>query len=155
VREVQIWFDEYSESHRHPVNKGLHYVCVPLIVVSLIGMLWALPIPAEFGEISPALNWGSTFLLASVVYYFILSMPLAFGMLPFVLLTVLAVLWLDSLPGPLWSISAGLFVLAWVGQFAGHAVEGRSPSFFRDMQYLMMGPVWLLAGIYKRLGIPY
>ncbi len=155
MREAQIWFDEYSESHRHPANKALHYVCVPLIVISLIGLLWALPVPPEFTSISPALNWGTTFLLASVVYYFIMSMPLAFGMLPFVLVTVVAVQWLDSLPGPLWSVSAGLFILAWIGQFIGHAIEGKKPSFFRDLQFLMIGPLWLLAGVYQRLGIRY
>ena len=155
VREVDVWFDEYGQSHRHGVNKAIHTVCVPLIVISLIGMLWSLPVPAEFTEISPALNWGTTFLLASVVYYFIMSMPLAFGMLPFVLVTVIAVQWMDRVPGPLWSLSAGLFILGWVGQFFGHMIEGRKPSFFRDLQFLMIGPLWLLAGLYKRLGIPY
>lgn len=149
------WFEEYGESHRHPVNKALHWVCVPLIVLSLVGLLWSLPIPQAFREISPALNWGTAFVMAATVYYFILSISLALGMLPFVVMIVLAVGWLDRLDWPLWSIAGTIFVLAWAGQFVGHAIEGRKPSFFKDMQFLMIGPVWLLGFIYRRLGIPY
>lgn len=149
------WFEEYGESHRHPVNKALHWVCVPLIVLSLVGLLWSLPIPQAFREISPALNWGTAFVMAATVYYFILSISLALGMLPFVVMIVLAVGWLDRLDWPLWSLCGAIFVLAWAGQFVGHAIEGRRPSFFKDMQFLMIGPVWLLGFVYRRLGIPY
>lgn len=149
------WFEEYGESHRHPVNKALHWVCVPLIVISLVGLLWSLPVPQAFRDISPALNWGTAFIMAATVYYFILSLSLALGMLPFVMLVVLAVGWLDRIDWPLWSLSGAIFVLAWAGQFIGHAIEGRKPSFFKDMQFLMIGPVWLLGFVYRRLGIPY
>ncbi|MCC5860994.1 MAG: DUF962 domain-containing protein [Gammaproteobacteria bacterium] len=149
------WFEEYGESHRHPVNKALHWVCVPLIVISLVGLLWSLPVPQAFRDISPALNWGTAFIMAATVYYFILSLSLALGMLPFVMLVVLAVGWLDRIDWPLWSLSGAIFVLAWAGQFVGHAIEGRKPSFFKDMQFLMIGPVWLLGFVYRRLGIPY
>lgn len=91
------WFAEYGESHQHPVNKTLHWVCVPLIVLSLVGLMWSLPVPEAFREISPALNWGTTFLMAATVYYFILSFSLAIGMLPFVVLVAVAVGWLDTL----------------------------------------------------------
>lgn len=155
MRTADEWLDEYSESHQHPTNKLLHWICVPLIVVSLIGLLWSLPVPEAFVDISPALNWGTTFLLASVVYYFIMSMSLAVGMLPVILMVVAAVVWLDQFTAPLWLISGILFVLAWIGQFIGHMIEGRRPSFFRDLQFLMIGPAWLIAHIYRRLGIPY
>lgn len=152
---VEYWLAEYAKDHRHPVNQRIHKICVPLIVVSLIGLLWAVPVPAAFRDISPALNWATTFLLASLVYYFILSIPLAIGMTPLILLTVLIVDWLDGLPWPVW-VSAGLiFVVAWAGQFIGHAVEGRRPAFFRDLQFLMIGPLWILADLYRRIGIPY
>ncbi len=90
-----------------------------------------------------------------MVYYFVMSIPLALGMLPFVLLVVVIVNWMDGLPGPLWLWSAIVFVVAWIGQFYGHAVEGRRPAFFRDLQFLMIGPLWLLAALYRRLGISY
>jgi len=149
------WFAEYASSHRHPANRALHWICVPLIVLGLVGLLWSLPVPEAFREISPALNWGSAFLMAATVYYFILSFSLAIGMLPFVLLVAVGAGWLDTLDAPLWATSLAVFVLAWLGQFAGHALEGSRPSFFRDLQFLMIGPVWLLAGLYRRFGIRY
>ncbi len=152
---IQYWLDEYAKDHRHPVNQRLHKVCVPLIVLSLVGLLWSIPVPAAFVQISPALNWATAFLLAAVVYYFILSIPLALGMAPLVLLTVLIVDRLTLLPWPLWATSAVIFTVAWIGQFYGHAVEGRKPAFFRDLQFLMIGPLWVLAALYRRLGIPY
>lgn len=155
MREAQHWLDEYTRDHQNPVNKTMHRICVPLIVVSLIGLLWSLPTPEAFPRISVALNWGTAFLLAAVVYYFVMSIPLALGMLPFVLLVVVIVNWMDGLPGPLWLWSGTVFVVAWIGQFYGHAVEGRRPAFFRDLQFLMIGPLWLLAALYRRFGIPY
>lgn len=149
------WFDEYGASHQNPVNKLLHWICVPLIVISLVGLLWSIPVPQAFTDISPALNWGTAFVMAATVYYFILSFSLALGMLPFVIVVVLAVGWMDRLDWPLWSLSGAIFVVAWAGQFVGHALEGRRPSFFKDLQFLMIGPVWLLGSVYRRLGIPY
>ena len=55
----------------------------------------------------------------------------------------------------LWAVSVAVFVLAWVGQFIGHAIEGKRPSFFKDVQFLLIGPIWLLAELYRRAGIPY
>jgi len=155
MRTADQWFDEYSESHQNPTNKLLHWICVPAIVISLIGLLWSVPVPRAFADISPALNWGTAFLLAAVVYYFIMSINLAIGMLPVVLAVVAIVAWLDRLSMPLWLVSAIIFAAAWVGQFVGHMIEGKKPSFFQDLQFLMIGPAWLLAHVYRRLGIPY
>ncbi len=155
MSNADVWLDAYAESHQNAVNKALHWVCVPVIVVSLIGMLWAIPTPAAFAEISPALNWGTAFLLAAVVYYFVMSIPLALGMLPVVVAIVLAVNWLASLSIPLIYSSAGLFIVAWIGQFIGHKIEGQKPSFFEDVQFLMIGPLWILAAIYRRFGVSY
>ena len=152
---AQVWLDAYAESHQNPVNKALHYVCVPVIVISLIGLLWAIPVPAGFVAISPALNWGTAFLMAAVVYYFVMSVPLAIGMLPVVIGIVATVVWLETLPFPLVYSSLALFVAAWVGQFIGHQIEGKKPSFFEDLQFLMIGPLWILAAIYRRFGLAY
>ncbi len=149
------WLDSYAESHQNATNKMLHWVCVPAIVLSLIGMLWAIPVPAAFADISPALNWGTVFLLAAVVYYFIMSIPLALGMLPVVLAIVATVAWIDRLDVSLLLVSIVIFVVAWIGQFIGHRIEGKKPSFFEDIQFLMIGPLWILAAIYRRFGISY
>lgn len=155
MRTVNQWLDEYGDSHRHPGNKLLHWICVPVIVLSLVGMLWSLPVPAAFVAISPLLNWGSLLLIAGLAYYFAMSWSLALGMVVFVALIVASILLLQRLPYELWVVSIALFVVAWIGQFIGHHYEGRRPSFFKDIQFLMIGPLWLLGFIYRKLRIPY
>jgi uncharacterized membrane protein YGL010W len=155
LKSVDIWLEEYGESHQNPVNKSIHWICVPLIALSLVGVLWDLPVPRAFADISPVMNWGMLFLMASIVYYFILSPRLALGMVIVIAGFVLALWWLDTLSTPLWQISVAIFVAAWIGQFIGHAIEGQKPSFFEDLQFLMIGPLWLLSFVYRRLGIRF
>lgn len=155
MRTVEQWLQEYGESHRNSINKTLHWICVPVIVVSLVGLLWSLPAPGAMREISPLLNWGSLLLLAAVLYYFAMSWSLALGMTLFVGAVIVSILGLQNLPWPLWSVCLMLFVAAWTGQFVGHHYEGSRPSFFKDLQFLMIGPLWLLGFIYRKLRIPY
>jgi len=155
AKTVQDWLDAYGDSHQHPINKRIHWVCVPLIVLSLVALLWSLPVPALFAQVGPWFNWALFFLAASVLYYLLLSRPLALGMLVFAVL-LLTVAWaLDQLPFPLWASAMVIFVLAWIGQFWGHKIEGRKPSFLEDIQFLMIGPLWLLAHLYRALRLPY
>lgn len=154
MRGTAYWFDEYAASHQNPANKALHWVCVPLIVWSLIGLLWSLPAPGR-AQLEYA-NWASYAVAAAVIYYAMLSVPLALGILPLLAAMLLSVDALSQLSRvPLWAVSAAVFALAWVGQFIGHAIEGKRPSFFRDVQFLLIGPIWLLASVYRRAGIPY
>jgi uncharacterized membrane protein YGL010W len=154
VRGTPYWFDEYAVSHRHPVNKALHWICVPLIVWSLIGLLWSLPAPGR-AQLEYA-NWASYAVAAAVLYYAVLSMPLALGVLPVLAAMLFSVDALGQLGQvPLWAVSTAVFALAWLGQFIGHAIEGKRPSFLKDVQFLLIGPIWLLAGLYRRAGIPY
>lgn len=155
MRTVDQWLSEYGESHQNAANKVLHWICVPVIVVSLVGLLWSLPVPQALREISPLLNWGTLLLAASVIYYFAVSWPLALGMMLFVGAVTLAILWLERLPWPLWIVCIALFVVAWIGQFIGHHYEGKRPSFLADVRFLMIGPLWLLSFIYRKLRIPY
>lgn len=102
----------------------------------------------------PAANWASVALLATIFYYAALSIRLALGALPLLLALLWSIDRLDHLAlAPLWTISLAVFVVAWIGQFIGHAIEGKRPSFFKDVQFLMIGPLWLLADVYKRLDI--
>ena len=155
MRSVAEWLGEYGESHVDPTNKLLHWVCVPLIVLALMGMVWSIPVPAVFTEVSPWLNWATLSAALALVYYASLSARLAIGIalafvVMFAILNALA-----ELPWPLWATSLFIFVAAWVGQFIGHAIERKRPSFFKDVQFLLIGPLWLLAALYRRLGIPY
>jgi uncharacterized membrane protein YGL010W len=153
MRSVNDWLAEYAESHRNPVNKLVHWICVPAIMFSVLGLLWSLPFPAAAGL--PFLNWAAVVVLAALVYYFLMSPPLALGILP-VMALMLGVLALMDLGGaPILAVSILIFVVAWIAQFWGHHVEGRRPSFFKDVQFLLIGPLWLLAQLYRRLRISF
>lgn len=155
MRSADQWFMEYGESHRNRVNKIIHWICVPAIVFSLVGLLWSLPVPTAFAEYSPYANWGVIFIIVAMIYYMLLSFPLALGMIIVSAGVIAGLKALAALSMPLWQISLGIFVAAWIGQFIGHKIEGKKPSFFKDIQFLLIGPVWLLGFIYRRLGIPY
>jgi uncharacterized membrane protein YGL010W len=156
MRTANQWLDDYGDSHRNSTNKALHWICVPVILWCLLGLWWITPFPPALRDSLPLLNWASLVVIAGVIYYAFLSPALAVGALPVLVL----MLWsIDRLSrgaiAPLWMIFVGLFVVAWVGQFIGHAIEGKRPSFFKDLQFLLIGPLWLLADVYRRLGIRY
>ena len=147
---------KYGESHQNPTNKLVHWVCVPLIMFSLLGLLWSVPVPAAIRNISPWLNWGTLVMALALLYYVRLSGRLALGM---VLVWVAMAAGLRVVAGtaalPLWTICLLIFALAWVGQFWGHKIEGKKPSFLKDLQFLLIGPLWLLHFVYHRLGWEY
>lgn len=156
MQTLQQLLDEYGVSHRHPVNKTLHWICVPVIVWTVVALLWSLPYPAAWQVEGVPLNWATIALVLAQLYYFRLSLQLGFGVLMFNVF----LLWLTSIADaaaalPLWQIAVALFVLAWIGQFIGHAVERKKPSFFKDLQFLLIGPAWLLSFLYQRLGLRY
>jgi uncharacterized membrane protein YGL010W len=155
MRTVAEWLGEYGESHIDRTNKLLHWICVPLIVLAGMGMLWSIPIPRAFAAASPWLNWATLCAAVALVYYAALSMRLAIGIAMALVLLFAILNALSELAWPLWMTSLAIFVAAWIGQFIGHAVEGKRPSFFKDVQFLLIGPLWLLAALYRRLGIPY
>jgi uncharacterized membrane protein YGL010W len=155
MRTVTEWLSEYGASHENPTNELLHWVCVPLIVLSRFGLLWSLPVPDLFASVSPWLNWATVTAFAALLYCLALSPALAVGILIAFTVLVLITQWLATLPWPLWLTSITIFVVAWIGQFIGHAIEGKRPSFFKDLQFLLIGQLWLLAAAYRRLGLHY
>jgi uncharacterized membrane protein YGL010W len=151
MKTVEQWFDAYGESHRNPVNKLIHWVCIPLIVMSLLGLLWEVRVPGGPGW----LNAAVLLMVAAMGWYTTLSKRLALGMALVTSALLGGVVGLSMLPIPLWISSLTIFVLAWVGQFIGHKLEGKKPSFFEDLQFLLVGPLWLLGFVYRRLGLRY
>jgi uncharacterized membrane protein YGL010W len=124
MRTVEQWFGEYGESHRNPRNEMLHIICVPPIVLTVIGFLWSIPVPAAFMEVSPWLNWATIAIALSIVYYFSLSATLGLGAAIGLGIMAYIVSWLDTLAWPLWATCLVMFVIAWIGQFIGHAIVG-------------------------------
>jgi uncharacterized membrane protein YGL010W len=151
MRRAAEWLAEYGESHHDPTNKALHWVCVPVIVWCALGFLSYVPAPR--GLVPLFQSGAGLAVAATLVYYAFLSVPLALGALPVLGVMLWSIGALERVsPVPLWLVCAALFVLAWIGQFIGHAIEGRRPSFLKDVQFLLIGPLWLLADLLRRFG---
>ncbi|EQA36203.1 PF06127 family protein [Leptospira inadai serovar Lyme str. 10] len=156
MKSVESWFGEYGESHQNKINKAIHWICVPAIYFSVLGMIWAIPSPTFLTNISPHLNFAMLSIACVILFYLRLSLTLALGMLVVSLPMYAVILELEATaPIPVWQISLGIFAIAWIFQFIGHKVEGKKPSFFKDLQFLLIGPIWLLGFIYKKLNIAY
>jgi uncharacterized membrane protein YGL010W len=160
-RPVDIYFAKYSENHQNPTNKLLHWICVPLIVFSIFGLLWAIPFPhLQFlSSYNGYFNWASFLIAFSIYYYYKLSPVLSYFMLLVLMLFSFGVIeladWQNAGGPALWLVCTILFVLSWVGQFIGHKIEGKRPSFLDDLKFLMIGPIWLLHFILKKLSVKY
>jgi uncharacterized membrane protein YGL010W len=141
MRKLDLLLEQYGETHKNPVNKAIHWVCVPLIMWSALAALWVASPVAAYALIAFA-----------VVYYAIMSFPLALGMAALAALMIAPLPWLG--PRVLW-IALGVFVVAWIGQFVGHAIEGRKPKFLQDLRFLLIGPAWLLQFVYRAVGIRF
>jgi uncharacterized membrane protein YGL010W len=149
MKTVDQWLGEYSSSHRNRTNKTLHWICVPLIVFAAFLAFKCIPLG------NPWLNVESAVMLLSLAYYLRLSWRLSIGLalvyLPMYAITVL----LQQAAGTYTlAIAATIFIVAWIGQFIGHHYEGAKPSFFKDLQFLLIGPLWLMSFIYRKMHIP-
>jgi len=141
-RAIDVLLARYGESHRNPVNELIHIVCIPAIVFSLLGILWAL---------HPAV--ALLVVAAALAYYVTLSRTFALGM--GVMAGAMLVL-LAMLPdGTVLPTSIGVFVAAWLGQFVGHHIEGKKPSFFDDLRFLLIGPLFVLSILYRRIRLAW
>lgn len=159
MRRIDQLLEEYGESHQDETNKAIHWICVPLIFFSVVGLLASNPagiVQTFLGPGNPYANWAGVALILVIVYYVSLSIPLSIGMMLFGVLCLMAANLIVRLNvAPLWVVCLVIFALAWIGQFYGHKVEGKKPSFLKDIQFLLIGPAWLMHFVYKRLGIPY
>lgn len=154
MAETDSWLQHYEETHSDLTYPVIYWAGVPMVVVGVVGVLWTLPVPDEFFEISPLMNWGTAFLMASAVYYFIISVSLAIGMLPFLLgVAGIQLAIADSDFSPL-RVSLGLTVAGIICLFMGHRRQNSLAPVFRDLQLMMIGPAWLLSVLYRRIGIP-
>lgn len=152
-RPVERWLGNYAGDHLNPTNQTIHLICVPAIVWSVLALIWLIPVPVWLGR--PGF-WAGVVMALTLIYYWRLSRPLGLGMVvAFVLLAVLTHLLHQRLGGDLLWLAVSVFVVAWIGQFIGHSIEGKRPSFFTDLAYLLIGPLWTLSKLYHRLGLRY
>lgn len=155
MSESDNWLKRYEQHHTNLANPVVYRAAVPMVVVGTVGLLWSLPVPVEFYEISPFLNWGSAFLIAATIYYFIISLSIAIGMLPFMLGIAGLQTWLVASQYPAFGVSVGLLVAGTAGLWLGRRGAGGLVAVIQDLQLMMIGPAWLLSVLYRRFGIPY
>jgi uncharacterized membrane protein YGL010W len=156
MRKIDQLLSEYGESHQNVTNKTIHWICVPLIFFSMVGLVASIPSSSVQNLFGSYINWATIALVLILLYYVSLSRLLTIGMalFAFVCLYLARAVALSGI-APLWLVCIIIFVLAWIGQFYGHKVEGKKPSFLKDLQFLLIGPAWLMHFIYKKWGIPY
>lgn len=152
MTDIEHWLTRYEQSHLGLNKPVAYWFAVPLFVVGITGLLWALPVPLAFQKISPLLNWGSTFLMVTAVYYFIISLSLAIGLLPLLLGLAGTQMWLLNSGFPAIAVSAGLMVAGACGLFLSRS--GSLRGVVQDLQLVMIGPAWVLSLVYRRFGIP-
>jgi uncharacterized membrane protein YGL010W len=145
------WFAMYAESHQNDLNKKIHFICVPVIYYTIIGLL--LEIPTSLIENTLQLdlplveNWAVVVAFIVLIFYFLLSFKIFVRMVIFTALCIALNQWIDNFLNN-FQISIGLFVIAWIGQFYGHKIEGKKPSFLEDLQFLLIGPAWVFEKIF-------
>ncbi len=146
----------YGESHMNVTNKLIHWVCVPAIMFSLLTLLFCIPF---FAERTWYANWAMVLLLFAWIYYARLSTIMLIGFIVIGILMLLGIYALygvaDFDAGTLAIYALIIFTVAWIGQFIGHKIEGKKPSFMQDVQFLLIGPAWLMHFIFKKVGISY
>ena len=149
------WLSDFGANHRNIINASIYWPSMLLLLIGIVCLFACLPIPYEFIEISPILNWGSLLLLVAIVYYCIISIPLAIGMLPFISIIFVLQVYLQNMTEYALIISILLTVASVVGICTGHHKEERLTLVLKDIQLVIIAPLWLLSLTYRRLGIPY
>ena len=148
MRSLESYLEEYSESHQNPTNILIHKFCVPTILFSILGILKALPVPVTW----PLwIDWNTVFIAASLVYYGLFKNVRV--VLAIIVMIVPMLLILEALRPRFFVLSVTVFMVAWVGQFIGHKIEGKKPSFFKDIFFLLIGPVWTMNSLASETGV--
>lgn len=157
MRKIDLLFAEYGESHRNATNKLIHWFCVPLIFWTILGFISLIPSPhfcaSYFGCMSVV---SSITVILITLFYLRLSALISFLMVLVMLIMEHFAYTVNIRYGTRsWIIYLITFIIAWILQLAGHKIEGKKPSFLKDLQFLLIGPVCLLGLVLKKLGIRY
>ena len=155
MKNIHEWNNEYALYHKNKTNKLIHWVCIPLIMFSLFGLLSLIePLTFTLNKSIYKISILSAFILMAILYYLKLSKNLAVGML---LISIIFITAIDIISifqtKQLLLIYVLIFIVAWIGQFIGHKIEGKKPAFFKDLKFLLIGPAWMLSVLYLKLKI--
>ena len=152
MKSIETWYAEYAVSHQNALNQKIHFICVPLIYFSIVGLFMSIPngLLVNFSGNNDLLfnNWALVALVLPMIFYFRLSIRVFVRMLLFSFLCIVGNFLLAEQLPLLWS-SVIIFGIAWIGQFYGHHVEGKKPSFLKDLQFLLIGPAWVFEKVQR------
>ena len=151
MKDANWYLEKYGESHTNATNVLIHKIFVPLIMFSVIGLLWSIPVPKVLEQI-PLANYGMFLVLISLGFYLSMGLKIFFGMLVVIIPIVYGNVLLQNYEHQT-VLMAGIFIVSWIMQFVGHKIEGKKPSFIEDLLFLLVGPVWVFYPIYKKAGL--
>ena len=157
MKKIDSLYAQYAESHQNPKNKNIHWICVPLIFFSILGFISLIPSPHILIKFYGYISIVSLLaIILATIFYFRLSWKIALIMifLIFILEYFIFHINVSFIPYS-WAIFLIIFIVSWAGQFYGHKIEGKKPSFLKDLQFLLIGPIWLLSFILKKWNIKY
>ena len=126
MKNIYDWLDAYGESHQNPTNKKIHWVCVPLIMLTLLGLLSLIKIPLSIANMP--INLSHILLVVALLFYLRLSISISFGMIIISFITLFIINRLEIIfpdINQLLYLYISIFVLSWIGQFIGHKIEGK------------------------------
>ena len=151
MRNINTWLKLYGLSHKNPINKNIHKICVPLIMISILGLLTLIPSPTFFKDLG--LDYAKAFILLIIMYYFLLSRIYCFLMIVIIIPMLLVITYLNNNCSTNFNLTLWLsiFIFSWIGQFIGHKIEGKKPSFLEDLSFLLIGPLWIIAPIIRSI----
>lgn len=148
MKNLDSYISEYSDSHQNSENIFIHKICVPAIMFSLLGIIKAFPVPVSWPM---WLDWSYIVIISAFTYYsFFRNIRVLIAM--FILILPMVII-LELLRPRFFVLSLVVFIVAWIGQFIGHKIEGKKPSFFKDLQFLLIGPIWTMNSITAQMGI--
>lgn len=157
MRKIDELFAEYALSHQNKTNKQIHWICVPLIFWTIIGFVSLIPAPHICAQYYGCISMASIIAITLVsIFYFRLSWRIAIIMF-FIMLLMEHFAYAVNIyfKEKSWMVYLLVFIITWIFQFVGHKIEGKKPSFLKDLQFLLVGPIWLLHFILKKWGVKY
>ena len=153
-KNIYDWLNDYSLYHKNETNKLIHWICIPLIILSLFGLLSIINFDIQLNNTFYSINIMYVLILTALIFYVRLSITITIGMLLISMLIAYIVNSLSFIEDKDLLQGYGLlFILSWTMQFIGHKIEGKKPAFIKDLKFLLIGPAWLLSFIYIKLKI--
>jgi uncharacterized membrane protein YGL010W len=155
-RPLDLAIEQYASFHQKPANRVINYICIPLIVFSVLGFVWSIPFPhlAFLGKYNGFINWAS-FIIAFGIYYYLKLSPMLSYLMLFTFFGFTYIIIQFEKDPVLPQVCVFLFVMANVAQFIGYRIEGRKPTFADEFKFMLVGPMWLWTVVLKKFGVKY